>query len=399
MDRKLRAMLQSSGIGKWPPGGDFYIHFSALDELPKQARERVYAAARIAGEPEWNLVKFGVNDTVSLLLYPTFDEDPHPALYSYVNVDVDGGYVRRMHSRPTVNPVILHRRELFVGPNHPRYAEWLAFSELEDEAGLLWRSDIGTVRQWESFLKSRGYKIENGELLVRNPPKTKPIGAGICLPSDYVRMGQTAVVGIGLKKKPGQDWLDVAIEGLVEGRGPLVARFVYNHPEIVEEKSILDFGCGGKALQVRALASVGYNIVGYDWPSDENDESARAQGYRDSVADGALDPDALEKKFDFVLASNVLNVQPTWPCFNQTMELIVRCLEKKGTFICNLASTPRAFRTEDGSWRGIWSKGRAGDMELEGELQQIFKIVERHQKSILKPDGKPVDDWIWTCQL
>jgi predicted Rdx family selenoprotein len=387
MDRTLKAMLQSSGVGKWPPGGDFYLHFTALGELPKRARERVYAAGRIAGEPDWNVVKFGANDTVSLLLYPTFDEQPHPALYGYVNVDVDAGRVRRVQAKPTKNPSILHRKESFVAPYHPQYAEWLAFSELEEAAGLLGRSDIGTVRQWEAFLASRGFKIEGDELLTRNAPRTEPVGAGLCTPKDYVGMGSTFRIGIGLPSpKAGETWTDVAVRGIERGEGPLIARFVAHH--LKPRGTFLDFGCGAAGLQVRALRELGYNIVGYEWPPAADDRSGRTAAYLAAVEDGVIDPDALKRRYDYVLASNVMNVQPTWACFDQTTTQLTRLLKRGGTFVCNLASDPRR----------IWEKGRKGDLALETELQRLFRTVVRHEKSVPKKDGKPTSDFIWTCK-
>ena len=51
------------------------------------------------------------------------------------------------------NPPILHRKESFLDPLHPRYAEFAQLSAQEEELGLLSRSDIGLRKGWEALLK------------------------------------------------------------------------------------------------------------------------------------------------------------------------------------------------------------------------------------------------------
>jgi len=62
-------------------------------------------------------------------------------------------------------PPILHRKESFLDPLHPRYAEFAQLSAQEEELGLLSRSDIGMRKGWEALLKERHLDIVGHSLL------------------------------------------------------------------------------------------------------------------------------------------------------------------------------------------------------------------------------------------
>jgi len=49
--------------------------------------------------------------------------------------------------RNSDNPPILHRKELFLHPEHPRFAEYSQLSLAEEAAGLLARSMIDRVER------------------------------------------------------------------------------------------------------------------------------------------------------------------------------------------------------------------------------------------------------------
>jgi hypothetical protein len=202
-----------------------------------------------------------------------------------------------------------------------------------------------------------------------------------CGPDDFKGMGATARKGIGLPKPlPHESWSDVALRAIGMNKGPVIARFVAEHLE-PDAESILDFGCGPAAIQTRALQGLGYNIVGFEWPPPAGDRSARGDDYAESVADGVILPDALRYTYDVVVASNVLNVQPTWGCFWTTLMTLAPAVG--GVFYTNLASSPRR----------IWDNGRQGDKQLESMLGVAFEYVTRLEYSVAGSK-----DWVWACR-
>jgi len=222
-----------------------------------------------------------------------------------------------------------------------------------------------------------------------------------CGPDDFKSMGNTYRVGIGLDKPeilPGERELDAWARSGMDGitrtnKGPLLARFLYHHADELPAGPILDFGCGAGAVQVRALYTLGFDVDGYEWPPNYADTTgkgiSRARDYDQSVDDGYIDPFALERTehYDIVMASNVLNVQPTWGCFWTTINLIRELMAPGGVFICNMAGSPRE----------VISKGRRGDGQTEALLEMSFQSVTRYEKSILTATKKPTDKWIWVC--
>lgn len=117
------------------PKGAKYAHVSAL---PQSWCKEVAQAASLACKPQggcghvqYNIVK-RVGTKISLLDYPDFEKERHPALHRSVTVDLGTGKVTSRQYKPGRRP-ILHRKELFVSPDHPMASVW-AKQTAEDEA-------------------------------------------------------------------------------------------------------------------------------------------------------------------------------------------------------------------------------------------------------------------------
>ncbi len=153
-------------IGKWTREA-VYIHRSAWKLLPPWQRERIRQAERISGYRHADLAKIRHDKPfVSLLDYPLFNVDPHPALTRARTVDLAKGSVRETRYG-TENPPILHRKEEFVADTHPRRTAWAKLTRAEEECGLYPKdklSKIGFLRFWEPMwekaqpcLRRRGF--------------------------------------------------------------------------------------------------------------------------------------------------------------------------------------------------------------------------------------------------
>jgi len=211
-----------------------------------------------------------------------------------------------------------------------------------------------------------------------------------CGPQDFAGMGKTYRPGIGLTKHPEETWPEAAARQAKEGTGPVLARWLAASPEVHHGHSILDFGCGAGAVQVRGAWLLGIdNIVGYEWPPDEDDTSKRSEWYWDSVHDDAIDPDALSRTYDVVLASNVLNVQPTWGCLFLMLHTVQSVMAPGGLFVANLASNPRPLLDRI-------ARGKRGDAVMESVLKFAFADVWRVNVSDAK--GKKSSTSVWACK-
>ena len=121
-----------SGLGK-QVGDEWYLHRSALRAVADTARLDAIqgALAALPGDAEAaiNVVKFNVRSgRVSLLVYGDFDDDPFPTLISsWTQARNGSGFTRRSYA-DSLNPPILHRKELLVQESHPGRASWCALS-------------------------------------------------------------------------------------------------------------------------------------------------------------------------------------------------------------------------------------------------------------------------------
>ena len=92
--------------------------------------------------------------------------------------------------------------------------------------------------------------------------------------------------------------------------------------------SILDFGAGKDAVHTQWLREQGFeNVTAYD--------------FGDNCINGIHDAKALNRQYDIVFASNVLNVSSSLEMLITTVKQIFACLSPGGAFICNYPSSPR----------------------------------------------------------
>lgn len=160
---------RASRVGKITPTA-LYIHADAVRLLRAPLRAYAACAELVAARPSaTNLLKLHHDRAaVSFLAYPTFDKEPHPQLDSALLVDLaarSAGWTDYA-SRP--NRPVLHRKEEFVGPDHPRAQAWRRLTASEARAGLYRDpSAIGTADGWQRVLDAAGVGLR-GHRLVRS---------------------------------------------------------------------------------------------------------------------------------------------------------------------------------------------------------------------------------------
>lgn len=165
----VKEAVRSSSVGKRTPEG-MYVHVEAIDLLPPPLRVFVGAADTLIGSvPDATLVKVHLEKPrVSYLVYPDFEVDPHPALAESWVVDFRQLDIRPYDYRGRANPPVLHRKDLFVSPDHSRYETFRRLSEHENRVGLLDKPvAIGTRDVWREHLQAAGWKLR-GHRLVRS---------------------------------------------------------------------------------------------------------------------------------------------------------------------------------------------------------------------------------------
>ncbi len=151
-------------------GGAVYVHRDALEQHDADLLARACSCAGAAGaEFPWNVCKLSpYRQQMSVLHYPRFREDEHPALAAAASVDLSGGLARIRRYAPNGNRPILHRKELLLDASDPDYARFAALTEQEERAGLFSSpSTIGHERGWSRELERCGVVIR-GHRVFRN---------------------------------------------------------------------------------------------------------------------------------------------------------------------------------------------------------------------------------------
>ena len=149
------------------------------------------------------------------------------------------------------------------------------------------------------------------------------------------------------------------------GRMALVPRVV---PAFARKSDkILDFGAGKNAVHTMNLRAEGYNVTAYEIGNNFDPI------YHDSKA--------LNRKYDVVYASNVLNVQPNRDYLDRVLTTITKVLKKDGKFIANYPADPRKCK-------GL------GAADLHAILERHFRDVQRVKQT---PDVRKINTPVWVC--
>ncbi len=220
-----------------------YMHILLVDEQPAELRDLVMAAATLAPDADgrFSVVRIALRrPEIGLLDYPSFFEEPFPALRSSWRVELDTGRVSAVDFSARENPPILHRKELLLPSKHPERARFARLTaELEDYGAFEQPPyTIGQRLQWERALASLGLKVEDHQVIAGLHVSDAGDGSG----SASIARHRTAISRSSLSTP----MRALAQWGYLDGA-----------------PTVLDYGCG-RGDDVRALCAAGVLATGWD---------------------------------------------------------------------------------------------------------------------------------------
>jgi DNA phosphorothioation-associated putative methyltransferase len=228
---------QRSKVGKLLPDA-LYVHVSALESLDPILREYENEAREIASHlDEITLIKFNLEKpSISYLLYPEFDSDPHPALQSSTQVNLQSREVHYRDYGNAANPFILHRKETFVATDYPHYQQFAALTRQEEALGLLDNPRaIGTRLAWEERLAQFKVAFQGHTLIHRSLLSTQ---------STQVKIDRhKAAISRNDFSKPVRLALEVGL--------------------LNQTTTFFDYGCG-QGGDLERVGKLGYESAGWD---------------------------------------------------------------------------------------------------------------------------------------
>ncbi len=174
---RLYLQARNSAIGKQTPSA-LYVHRSAMALTSPLLQVYEGCARVLAGTIDRaNMIKLSVTQPqISYLAYPEFDRKPHPTLQTAITVNLRQLTVQWRDYSNSDNPPLLHRKEEFLGPDHPKRRLYERLTRAEMRAGLYQKPEqIGTLLGWQASLRDAGYVLR-GHKLIRtcDQPSSRP---------------------------------------------------------------------------------------------------------------------------------------------------------------------------------------------------------------------------------
>ena len=159
-----------SAIGK-KVFDDLYLHISAVDTLPSEVHRNLISSAFKAipddARVSINVIKLNVRSgRISMLEYSDIESTPFPVLLVSWVIEPNSDKPIYRTYQASLNPPILHRKELLVTENHPDRDAWCRITKEAEDIGLFENSRIiGFQKNWESQIANKGYAFKSGKFL------------------------------------------------------------------------------------------------------------------------------------------------------------------------------------------------------------------------------------------
>ena len=284
------------GVGK-QMGDAIYVHKSAEDIIPIDILEN--GKDYLPYNFHYEIIKYNKkNGNISFIDSPDWNIAPEPIVGDIILVKGDNTLKFIKQKSP---PQIYHHKWLFVRDDYEgfdvekskeRSKKWLSIPDIE-------YNKIGYKNYWDNNIL--------------------PL-----LENDTTDIDYTDIDPAEIEKANKSSRSSGAV-----GPNAVTPRAVLQYIETVggKDPTILDFGAGKDAKHTYTLRDMGLNVTAHDFHSNLRDDHH--------------DTTALEKKYDIVFASNVLNVQGSENMFRKTITDVLSTLKDSGVFIANFPASPR----------------------------------------------------------
>ena len=223
----------------------WHIDLTTLQPVELQRRlAQAEALSQLTADVDYNIVKYDLNSPMlSLLWYPDFFTDPFPALETSYRIDLDAERVEKRSYQTSINPPILHRKELFIRANDPRSGPFKALTQIAEELGLFENPiHIGFKQAWEKLIADKGFQLNDHQFV--------PLG------NDDANNEQA---------EPNSNISQISRHLTALSRSNLSApmQCLARHGYLDGSLSVFDYGCG-KGDDIRNLRANDITVSGWD---------------------------------------------------------------------------------------------------------------------------------------
>jgi len=228
--------MESAGSARTsPPIGkkvldDLYIHADYLSHLGQddELNQLVQGGLQLMDEDDLaacNVVKINRHkQRLSFLQYLDFNEDPFPTLNGAWAIDLHRKVVTFRSYASSLNPPILHRKELLVAGDHPGREGWIATTKLAEDLGLFsTAAPIGFRENWKRLISEKGFRLES---------------------KDFVPLGNAIEDAVESPALLGEAQVQRHLTALSRSTLSAPVQLLIGHGLINDQISVFDYGCG-----------------------------------------------------------------------------------------------------------------------------------------------------------
>ena len=230
---------------------NLYWHIDLTTLQPVELQHRLAQAealSQLSAGVDYNIVKYDLNSPLlSLLWYPDFFTDPFPALETSYRIDIEAARVEKRSYQTSINPPILHRKELFIRADDPRSGPFKALTQTAEELGLFENPiHIGFKQAWENLIAEKGFQLIDHQFV--------PLGNDDA--NNEANIEQT---------EPNSNTSQISRHLTALSRNNLSApmQCLARHGFLDGSLTVFDYGCG-KGDDIRNLTANDITVSGWD---------------------------------------------------------------------------------------------------------------------------------------
>ena len=233
---------------------DLYLHVSAVDVALDGELCAVAMCARACLEPSNNPNVLKVNARtrkLSWLEYEDFDSAPFPRLLASWSFNLGKHETPTYRSyRASLNPPVLHRKELLVPPTYPGRHKWAALTEVAESLGLFDDTTaIGFQLNWLKTIEAKGYQLRD---------------------EFFQPIGNDLVSHVGIDEAASEITIQRHLTALNRANLSAPVQMLLRHGLLRDGTvSFFDYGCG-RGDDIASLRKNGFQAHGWD-PHYAND--------------------------------------------------------------------------------------------------------------------------------
>jgi DNA phosphorothioation-associated putative methyltransferase len=228
---------------------DLYVHADYLDHpsLGESLSSLVRVGRSLMSSEDLacsNVVKLNLHkQRLSFLQYLDFDDDPFPSLNGSWVVDPIKQSVTYRSYSSSLNPPILHRKELIVGRDHPKRSDWENTTKTAEDLGLFASSSpIGFKENWARLIADKGFRLEG---------------------QNFVPLGNEVNDDESLLTTSSLSQIHRHLTALSRSALSAPIQLLIGHGLINSTVTVFDYGCG-RGDDIKGLESIGIPCSGWD---------------------------------------------------------------------------------------------------------------------------------------